>query len=557
MNITLFNITKNIFKTLPIGYYLGRRISYKLSEDADTSYFDPARDIVVVAYRNIECVVTNANIDLHNTNAIERAIRAELYHEISHVILTPICIFDHKSITEPLNIVEDERIETINANVFLDTNFKEELIQLTGFKGQAPTDARQAFFQLVRFHIGDKKWIVRLTKILEKYSDLNALSDWYKDNVDNYIDDINDFYREFVNDFNQNQQNQQNDQQNQDNNSNNNQSLSNNSQPNNEENNNEENNDESNNCSTNAQINTEITADNNSDNTESQLNNKEDNSDTNDSSNNKMNIPKEIAENIAENNELFDIIRPNNLEDFRRTAKNVLNRFYDASILNKFQLIVEKKLRANKDTGAAINAYSGKFDVRAVAKRDDYKWWSQQNREGHIRHYSNVHFNLFLDNSSSFSANETKMNQVIKALDKLDKKYNNFTFDVITINTKIEEWKDHNRIFETYGGTSLGNDIAPVIKRHTKTRTNNYNIVLFDGDAHCYDYNCRTLEERRNTGTNKDAFCHFNTSNTVIVSDEQNKKYIEVACPKAKTKITENYCDVFVDILCDLLEKVI
>ena len=238
------------------------------------------------------------------------------------------------------------------------------------------------------------------------------------------------------------------------------------------------------------------------------------------------------------------------VDEFKDIINETLNTYYDPSLISTLTTIITRAMKKNKRNGSAINAYSGKLDVRAVAHRDDYRWWVQQNRAGHVRHNSNVHFNLFIDNSGSFCGNDVAMNKFIKALDKVEKSIPSFTFDVITINTSVVEWPNHNQIFDSWSGNKLLPGIKDVIKRHQKTQTTNYNIVLFDGDAHSddsYGYNRNPLN---------DPFKFFNLPNTIIISDEDNRRYIEgVHMTQAKVRYTYNYCREFIGIICNLLEK--
>ena len=83
-----FNLVKNIFDTLPIGYYLGRSIDVELSKTSTDSYFDPINDNIVISYEMINIATADFDIDVNDAN-IESIIRGLLYHEIAHVILTP------------------------------------------------------------------------------------------------------------------------------------------------------------------------------------------------------------------------------------------------------------------------------------------------------------------------------------------------------------------------------------------------------------------------------------------------------------------------------------
>lgn len=547
--IVTYNLVNEIFKTLPIGFYLGRNIECTLSATDYGSYYNMKKDSIVISYPMIEQAVKR--VDLTNKE-IESVIRGLLYHEISHVILTP----KDMDVTNARNIVEDERIETVNKNVFLNTNFKNNIYLINNYHGEKAKTADQAFYHLVRFHVDSSKdnyWITRLVRLLSRYKNLTAES-----GSSDYAYSIDSFYRDFISDWNKNKEAEKSTK-----------SKSDSSSTDTEES-------ESSSKDT-SDINDDITEETETteetygtDSEDEEYEDDEDYEEIKDdiavngaSSNDSEDTAEEPKDSTDDDiddtteadrfedefSEMFDSVAKTK-DDFINSAHAIIDRYDDPVLKSKLSEIIDRKLKQNKSNGSAINSYSGRLNIKSVT-RDDYKWWIQQNREGHIRRFSNVHFNLFIDNSGSFWKNDDNMNTFIKALDYVQKHNSNFTFDVITINTSIIEWKDHNNIFESHGGNRLRNDIKDVIKRHTKAQTNNYNIVLFDGDAHSDD------EFIYNKNKNIEPFRHFNNNNTIIISDNTNKKFIDGCVSKARVTYTTNYCDEFIDCICNLLEKVI
>ena len=143
----------NILKTLPIGYYLGRDISVVSNETEETSFYNPAEDKIVISLKIINNAINcyPANYDL------ETAVRSMLYHEISHVFMT------YKGVdwTDIFNVFEDERMETLLANYYMNVDFKKQVFAINNFHGQAPTNGWDYFYQLVRFRKGDKEDLVK------------------------------------------------------------------------------------------------------------------------------------------------------------------------------------------------------------------------------------------------------------------------------------------------------------------------------------------------------------------------------------------------------------
>lgn len=141
MNISTLTI-KNIFDTLPVGYYLGRRIDVALN-DGDSAYFDPANDKIYVGAKIIQKAMTDIPDDSEFN--LEEIIRGLLYHEISHVILTPAKLkLIEAEYAEIINIFEDERIETLLRKYYMSVNFKKNVILLNKYyKGMSPKNAKQ------------------------------------------------------------------------------------------------------------------------------------------------------------------------------------------------------------------------------------------------------------------------------------------------------------------------------------------------------------------------------------------------------------------------------
>jgi len=572
-----FNQVKNIFDTLPVGYYLGRNIKHILDETCPASYFNPAADSIVVSYPMIAEAIKNA-VESDKVD-FEELIRGLLYHEISHVILTPKDLKTYgynRMDADAINIVEDERIETLLANKYMNTNFKKNIVLINNYRGEGPKDTFQAFYHLVRFHKGEEKWLNRLANLIKRFRGINAAT--YNWEVRDYGQAILNFFHEFMRE----EENKQNNQEDQSNSSE--QSSSNNKdQNNNQSSNNSENNEEQDNTSDNSKDNSkenESEENNNSDeNNDSDKNDSEENN-TSDKNNdttmsaqpienkdaNQMpnggseeqnamdgTLSDEEINNILDNIE--DIINDTDFEltdtEFKEDISKVIDVYYDPALDERLQFIINKALKKRKMNGTAINSYSGQFNVRAVGQREDYRWWVAQNRLGHERRFSKVHFNLIIDNSGSFSSNDDNMNKFIKSLDRINDP--NFTFDVITVNTRINEWTDHKKVFDSYDGNVLKfKQMDTVLRKHMKTDATTFNIVLFDGDAH-------SDESWSSRNSQREGFEAFNKQNTILITDDDNEKYIRGHINESMVKlkyIRGRYCETFIDEICNLLDVV-
>lgn len=178
---------KQIADTLPIGYYANRRVAIKFSEQDETSSYNLEMDEITFAYNNITEALSHIEADDE-----EKYIRATLYHELSHAMISPKNLFAYCGYlyldSDIVNIFEDERIETILKDTFLNVNFKENIKAITNYKGEAPTNALEAFFQVVRFRKGRQEWLDEVEKIIynyrfmtdyDTYSYLYAIRDLY------------------------------------------------------------------------------------------------------------------------------------------------------------------------------------------------------------------------------------------------------------------------------------------------------------------------------------------------------------------------------------------
>lgn len=134
---------KETLKTLPINFYTEseEKLGLHIDENLEAAFIDFSKNEITIGLKMFE------NVE----NLEEKHIRGLFYHEVSHAILTDvntlqpinfnksdivkagkelgynlenINIYD-KEIHQALNIIEDERIETILKDYYLGVNFKE------------------------------------------------------------------------------------------------------------------------------------------------------------------------------------------------------------------------------------------------------------------------------------------------------------------------------------------------------------------------------------------------------------------------------------------------
>jgi len=204
---------KEILNTLPIGYYLGTRAEVTYEENGG-SYCNPMDNTIHISGSNVLDALKN--MKSMSPEDTESTVRAILYHEVSHLILTP--KINH--ITPHFNIFEDERIETILAHFYEGVDFKRNIIMMNGWNPSIqPKNAQDFFYNICRFRHGPKQFTNKVGKIIRRYHHINASTSEYQ--YEDYIDAVNNFWDEVRKYWNQNNQNQQNNQQqNQENNQN-------------------------------------------------------------------------------------------------------------------------------------------------------------------------------------------------------------------------------------------------------------------------------------------------------------------------------------------------
>lgn len=228
----------------------------------------------------------------------------------------------------------------------------------------------------------------------------------------------------------------------------------------------------------------------------------------------------------------------------------------DMAALERIFRAAEKK---RSSSAAAVNAHSGVIDPRQVALRNDYRWWLHQNPNGSHARFAKTHLTLFMDVSGSFCSSQGKLNALVQALMRVKKSNRNFEFDIIAMG-------DSNRMFDPRKdkeircceGNYFGLDIVPLARKCKRSDCENYQLVVFDGDAmSCDGWSYSRREDFRNA--NMSAWRVFDDPNTVIVTDSCNTSYLDKAgVSKAKRIVVEsNYADKFIENVIKLLSNVI
>ena len=434
-----FNQTNKILRTLPISYYLKRKINVILSEQANISYVDLMKDTIIISYPQI------AAYDIES----EEDIRALLYHEVSHAMLSPIpkeMIID-KGI---FNIFEDERIEIINKDTFMNTDFKKTLSRVSPFK--IPLTEKEYFFNLVRHRIGKKEELEIVDLLIKKYSHLA-----FSPKPQNIIDYQEDIKRLYDLTLNSEQSYQTKD------------------------------------CEA------------------------------------WLNILKStVSGEEKESNE-------------NHINSDIFNYYDNPSFRKELKRIFDSKKLEKGINSSSKNTYSGRLRPKSINKpNDNYKWWIK-NGDGFIKNHKKICLNLFIDQSGSFKINEDKVNSILKELSRIEKEYQDFIFNLITIDTDINISTDKKICCN--GSNSLTSKLKVITRQVINSKYKNINIVLFDGIA----IDKEVIDPITNqvlpsySKAQAENFKYFNLPRTIIISNTSNKEYIEEYCYNTTRIYSTNY----------------
>ena len=162
-----------ILKTLPIGFYLGSRAEVVLDTSSPTSFVNMLAKEIHVAYANVRDNLAGLP---NNTAPVEvvRATRCSLYHETGHLMVTPkdmevpwISRLSRDESRSAVNIIEDERLETLLRNRFHGVNFRENVFRISGWApGWKPQDFVQFLFGVCRLRVGPQNLRDELDKLI-------------------------------------------------------------------------------------------------------------------------------------------------------------------------------------------------------------------------------------------------------------------------------------------------------------------------------------------------------------------------------------------------------
>lgn len=488
---------ESILKTLPIGFYAGRRVETSLDGKEETSFYSPMEDKIVVSYP----IIAHRFKAMPKTSTCteEEAVRAMLYHEVSHAILTPAKALENSF---QINVFEDERIETVLSDFYHGVDFKKQLYDIHGGNAPKATSPETAYFNAVRFGLGTATIREKVEKILEEYSPLNGASKRYRGCpcVSDYEYAVYELWQMVKDEFKKNPEE---------------------FQPQDGEG-----------TSPNMKSPKNMqTADGEGDEaeaegTESEAEGTE--SKTEAKGTPKGGTPHKCKMSAKDLKGIIEKAFTNNLE---ATQGKKLAEFQKAA-----ETIIGNFNKKNKG-GCGINSYSGVFNPRAVVRKD-YRFFERSMTTQGNNKFGTCHLNLIIDCSGSFYHNVPLTNGILATLSEIERKNRNFSMDVGFINTSFKLCESvRERKMEADGGNDIPDNMKEILIKMQKPNTCNYNIVLFDGDAlsdgHGGDY-CKL-------------FGAFDMKQTTLITNPENERYMKPAFSAAKVVVTYNYTKELID----------
>lgn len=513
MEISRKELEKVISK-LPIGFYAGRRIKISLS-DNDSSYYDLLNDEIKICDKLINDALSKISDDKIDPDQIEKDVRALVYHEVSHAILTPQSL----GMTPQMNIMEDQRIETLLERTYMNVDFREFRHRVLDDPSAPDTDIN-AFLRLVRLDDGPIEFIKMRNVILKSFKDLDRSYDLgsYQGMHYSYTKLVNKFYQKFC-EWRKSHKNQI---------------------------------DKSdNNQSANSDQMTKLVND-----LLSEIKKDPDLSYIDTGC-----LPYKLSDadmgfswnedGYPKDESLVDKSTgsgQSSQKSIRSLFDSITDRLIDKKLINSLNEIFISAKKIEKNQSASINSYSGMFDPRS-AGRDDYKYFLQSNRLGQIKKWSKVHVNLFLDRSSSFMWNEEAANQILYALNKIERENEEFSYTLITCGIGESIEKKEEFVYHAWDGTAISNQIFDTYKKVQDKNAVNYNIVLYDGRA--FDKYSKEGEDGHPAN-----FKAFNHENCLLILDDTNQSVIKYL-DKAHVVITNKYIDNLKKYLIRSLKQIV
>lgn len=511
-------LAKKYVASCPISFYLHRKMKIELDPTGSASSYYPYEDRIKISFSQLEKEIEGIPDEEADT-----MIRSNVYHEVSHALLTPkdLLHFYDAEDAQIMNIFEDERIETIAQSVFYNVNFKKSIKHLLrNLKDMPPTEVAY-FFLVVRLDKGKEEDVEKKNKIVEDFSRMTReTDDSYV--LRRYVEAVQNFYKEcaahaysYFEDYRDSFLSREElirryqDDGDSDNTSmpeeerrrivifvaNGMKAVRKPKKPSNDEDDDEE-------------IIIVVQSD-------------DGDGDGNDDKNKEKGEKGDSNSNSNGHGHGQGYGGPN--------AKTMLGAMpkKDPNLESRIKTILEKiKIKSRNEPQAR---YSGVLKPRNLAVRTDWRIFSRKLDTG-VKH--KLHLTLVVDNSGSYNCSKDITNQLINSLAEVSDENPNFKIDVIKVGDTDELAQSRTEMFiDCTHGTAFGaSHRFPEMWKSVQSKDDefrNMTIVMFDG--YCY-YNNETLRSLK----------AIDDKNTVVIYEDDNKNLFESNLTQAKKIYVDN-----------------
>lgn len=175
---------RDIAKTLPVGFYLGRKVPVVIEEGC-RAYADLVKSEIHLGLGLLQIAANH--IDAADAAKWDREtlLRCLLYHEVGHLLLSPgwlshlaLCnnggVSDHAIV----NIFEDERLERILGRFFMGVKFRKFCALVNKGAGGAAKNAREKIFNAIRLRKAAPNVNALVDETIKGLAEVNAATEW-------------------------------------------------------------------------------------------------------------------------------------------------------------------------------------------------------------------------------------------------------------------------------------------------------------------------------------------------------------------------------------------
>lgn len=443
---------KSFLSTLPINIYTREDKKYRL-------LFNDSSQVFINFVHNTINFGLGVFKDIEDPS--ENMMRSIFYHEVSHAILSDLSVckpsayskedfkkfnpnlkdfsITNAELNSVLNLIEDERIETILHDYYHDVDFRSLITALSKFTDNSPLSH---FANTVRLRITPESYEV--DKLLKPLLKVNVTKEDYFPLINLYLEMKENSEEEYSQD---------------------------NGKGTGEESDKDSNTDEREKGSGDKKEQRKE---------ESEENEKTDKEFTRDEQ-------EVIIKESIKNKRAGDQKK----EQVNKLKESVARDFNIEQIIRK--IVLKAKTSSYHKTKSIKNGY----DIEAVdiyafqdLAKNRYQIFKNKGREKDDNKIFVL--NLIIDTSYSFVGNEDKVNSLLATLEKLEKKFDKFRFTLTTISYGHEELVSGSRRIQCDGGTSISPRLREIYK--SINVPNSYSIFLLDGFTHLTDSNLDYLD---------------------------------------------------------------